>query len=174
MGSLVIAVLVLTGASLLNPRDDSVASLVIEAPNIRPGIAAHLPLDVPLASKLLLSEGVGGQDDPYLFCLASTVSGRLSCLFTVSLVGEPLHLEPLQWYQVTASFGEIEADARLAGRLLTATHTAFRPLTGPEQERESRFSERSESLSNWAVANNITGYLRTDGIYVLYLDDEAS
>jgi hypothetical protein len=60
------------------------------------------------------------------------------------------------------------------GTLVDAVRSDFVSLAGPGRPRQSRFYENSEALSNWAVAHQVRGYLRSDGIYVWYLSDEAA
>lgn len=148
---------------------------VPETPNIGVGSSPLLPHDQPLSATLFLTGGAGVASDPYGFCLVSALrDGRPSCLFNVSLLGFPEELEALEWYRLTASFAEKLAGNGVAGRLLSASPIAAARVAGPALERESRFHEESEALSNWAVAQGVNGYLRIDGTYVWYLSEQAA
>ncbi len=147
-----------------------------EAPNVGTGSPPLLPLEEPLEATLFLAHGAGAVGDPYRFCLlAGSGQGRPSCLFDVSLVGAEGELVSGDWYRVTASFnGAPDESGAIVGELLSTSSPDGVRLVGQAQVRQSRFFEPSEALSNWAVAHKVNGYLRAEGAYVWYLNEEAT
>jgi len=165
----------IAAALALVRHQDPEPEFVPETPNIGVGSSPWLPPDQPLSATLFLTGGTGVASDPYGFCVVSALrDGRPSCLFNISLLGFPEELEALEWYRLTASFDEKRPENGVVGRLLAASPIAAARVAGPARERESRFHEESEALSNWAVAQGVNGYLRIDGTYVWYLSEQAA
>lgn len=153
-------VLLFIGTALASVLDHAPApEFAPETPNIGTGPASLLPIDQPLSATLFLTGGTGSADDPYSFCVISARGdGQPSCLFNQALVGFSGELPLFEWYRLTASFAEAPADGRGVGRVLSVSPTTWARVAGPARERQSRFNERSEALSNWAVAHGIIGY----------------
>lgn len=172
----VLLILVVIGVAITSWPDREPDSFIFssEVPNIGVGARPLLPVDQPLTATLFLTSGTGAGGDPHIFCLVAGLGdGRRSCLFEVSLVGASGDIDPGGWYQLTASFTGAPNGHGDAGELLAVSPPASVRIAGPALERQSRFFEQSEKLSNWAVAHDVSGYLRTEGSYVWYLSDEA-
>lgn len=171
----VLLVLGVTGVAIWSswpPREPEPVIFPSEEPNIGVG-APILPFDQPLSATLFLTSGTGRAGEANHFCLVSRLGdGMPSCLFEVSLTGASERIAPGSWYRLTASFSSVR-DGVPAGKLLAVSPLASVRIAGEAVERQSRFLERSEELSNWAAAYDVSGYLRTEGAYFWYLEDEA-
>lgn len=161
-------VLGVTGAAIWAawpPREPEPVIFASEEPNI--GVGAHplLPFDQPLSATLFLTSGTGRAGEANRFCFVSRLGdGRSSCLFEVSLTGASERIAPGSWYRLTASFTSAPNGVP-AGELLAVSAPASVRIAGEAVDRQSRFIERSEELSNWAMAYDVSGYLRTEGAY---------